>query len=152
MECGGAVIRRALLLALSLVVAPVLAAGEARQLVLVASVDSPGRSLSSLETRMLYLGYAVQRGRVALRPVRNLSSARVNDVFLQHVVAMTANAYERRVLVAMLQKGREPPLEVRSVPELVRVLERDPRAVSYLWQEEALRYPGLQVLRVLWVE
>jgi len=151
-ERGGAVKLRTRMLVLLLAWPLASAAGEPRQLVLVASSDSPVQAMSGLETRMLYLGYSVERGRIALRPVRNLSSARVNDVFLQHVVAMTESAYERRVLIAMLQKGRRPPTELRSVEEIARALERDPRAVSYLWLDEAAQFPSLRVLRVLWVE
>lgn len=127
-------------------------AGESRQLVLVASVNSPVQTMTSIETRMLFLGYAVQRGATRLRPIRNVSSAVMNDVFLQHVVAMSRSALDRRLLLAALQKGRTPPPEVASTAAVVRILQADTSAVSYLWLDEAQQAVDLRVLRVLWVE
>lgn len=134
---------------LSLAVA---SAAEPRQLVLVASASSPAQTLTGVETRMLYLGYSVRRGRQFLRPVRNVSDPLINAVFLQHVVAMSQSAFDQRTLVAALQKGRPPPPEINNTDAVLRRLRADPLAISYLWLKDAQMHPDIRILRVLWVD
>lgn len=128
------------------------ATADSRQLVLVASTQSPAQTLTSIETRMLFLGYNVSRDGHSLRPVRNVSNPLLNDVFLQHVVAMSQASFDRRTLVATLQKGRAPPVEIATAPGVLRRLATDPLAVSYMWMADVQGHPELKVLRVLWVE
>jgi hypothetical protein len=128
------------------------ARAETRQLVLVASVRSPAQALSNIETRMLFLGYTVNRGPRVLRPVRNVSTSLINNVFLQHVVAMSQAAFDRRILLASLQKGRPPPLELATSLAVAQRLVAEPLAVSYLWLTDVQSNADLKVLRVLWVE
>jgi hypothetical protein len=125
---------------------------ESRQLVLVSASNSPYSALSSLEVRMLFLGYVVQRQGQSLRPIRNLSDPLVNDIFLQHVVAMSGTAYDRRILIARLQKGRAPPDELATSAEVARRLRADPFAISYMWLDQVQFNPSVKILRVLWVE
>jgi hypothetical protein len=127
-------------------------AADSRQLVLVASAQNPVKTLTNIETRMLFLGYTVSRDGRSLRPVRNVSSPLLNDVFLQHVVAMSQASFDRRTLVATLQKGRSPPVEIATAPGVLRRLTGDPLAVSYMWLTDVQTHPELKVLRVLWVE
>ncbi len=127
-------------------------AADSRQLVLVASAQNPVKTLTNIETRMLFLGYTVSRDGRSLRPVRNVSSPLLNDVFLQHVVAMSQASFDRRTLVATLQKGRSPPVEISTAPGVLRRLTGDPLAVSYMWLTDVQAHPELKVLRVLWVE
>jgi hypothetical protein len=128
------------------------ARAEARELVLVASAKSSVATLTSIETRMIFLGYTVQRERQSLRPVRNMSDNLINEVFLQHVVAMSGVAYDRRLLVARLQLGAQRPVELASTNEVLRELERNPYAVSYLWRDQVQASRSVRILRVLWVE
>lgn len=132
-----------------------LAAGRARAagdeaVVLVTAVGDPQFELGSLQVRKLYLGFTVMHAGHALRPVRNRSDELLDKIFLQHVMTMSAEAYERRLLAMTLQQGRPRPMEVHSRDELVKALLGIPHSVSFAWSSEIQGVSGLQVVRVLW--
>jgi hypothetical protein len=136
---------------LLLVLAAPLGAAE-RSLVLIVAADSPVEHLDSIEVRKLFLGLPVLRNDDALRPVCNVSDDRIQEVFLQYVVAMTQGAYDRRILALVNTQGRPRPLELRSRDAVVAMLYADRRAVSYAWLTDVAGNPRIRVLRVLWKE
>lgn len=152
MECGAFVMVSrigilAVLLALS---APILAAD--RVAVLVVSTDSPLTTLEPIELRKLFLGLPVLRGGRPLRPVRNVSDEQLSQVFLQHVVAMSQTAYDRRILSQVLQQGRPRPQEIKSREQLMQALAADPLAVSYVWMKDVPPTARIRIVRVLWTD
>lgn len=139
-------------LALFLCSAPLSVAADGREVVLVVSMGSPATELEPLEIRKLFLGLPVLRGNRALRAVRNESDEQLSRVFLQHVVAMSQSAYDRRILSQAMQQGRPRPLVLKSNAELIATLDSDPTAVSYMWVKDLPASPRLRILRVLWTE
>jgi hypothetical protein len=140
----------ALIAALLLTAWSVQVAADERAVVLVVSAQSPITQLDSLEVRKLFLGLPVAvQGRL-LRPVDNFSDAQLRDVFLQHVVAMSQSAYDRRILSQVIREGRPRPLELNSLSPLLRALEDDPQAVSFAWLKDVSGNVRLKILRVLW--
>lgn len=142
---------RAIFLALMLAAIEPLAAGE-RQVVLVVAVDSPIAQLNPIEIRKLFLGMPVLHNNRPLHPLRNTSDTRLTEVFLQHVVAMSESAYNRRILAQMMQQGHPRPPEFKSTADIVANLRADRNAVSYLWLRDVAGNPHLRILRVLWSE
>lgn len=118
--------------------------------VLATAEQDPGLTLASVEVRKLFLGFTVLHAGHALRPVRNRSDALLDNIFLQHVMTMSAEAYERRLLAMTLQQGRPRPLEVRSREALIQALLGIPHSVSFAWQSDIDRVPGVRAVRVLW--
>lgn len=153
MECGISVKARRLSLVLSLLLslAPLTAAG-AESVVLVTSVNSPIEQLDMLEIRKVYLGLNVTVGRTSIRGIRLLGDDRLNEIFLQTVVAMSERSYERRLLSLTLKYGRPRPEEVTSVERVVELLNRQPSGIAYLWRSDAQVEPTVRVLKVLWQE
>ena len=139
-------------LALFLCIATSPAAADGREVVLVVSANSPVADLEPLEIRKLFLGLSVLRGSRPLRPVLNESDEQLSRVFLQHVVAMSQSAYDRRILSQAMQQGRPRPLALKSNAELIATLDSDPLAVSYMWVKDLPVPPRLRILRVLWTE
>jgi len=137
----------AVLLAMS---APIFAADRAA--VLVVSADSPLTTLEPIEMRKLFLGLLVSRDGRPLRPVRNVSDERLGQVFLQHVVAMSQTAYDRRILSQVLQQGRPRPQEIKSPEQLLKALAADPLAVSYMWTKDVPQTARFRIVRVLWTD
>ena len=69
---------------------------------------------------------------------------------MQHVMTMSAEAYERRLLAMTLQQGRPRPLEVRTRDDLVTALLGIPHSVSFAWQSDLDGIAGIHAVRVLW--
>ncbi len=129
---------------------PVQSASES--VVLVVRADSPVTDLSSVEVRKLFLGVPVLVNGKPLHPIRNRSDARLDDIFLQQIVAMTQEAYDRQSLVGLNRQGWVRPAEAGSVVRVVEALYADPLAVSYMWLRDVEHNPRLKVLRILWGE
>jgi hypothetical protein len=153
MECRAAVkgfrhILAVVLLALAAAPAP----AAQRVLVLIAASNSPADHLDPVEIRKLFLGVPVLRNSLPLRPVCNTSDGRIQEVFLQYVVAMSQSAYDRRILSLVNTQGRPRPLELRSREAVITTISADPQAVSYAWLSDVAGNPRIRVLRVLWRE
>jgi len=118
--------------------------------VLVANPSLQQDEINSLTVRKVFLGLPTRSGDILLRGVRNVGDQRLTDVFLQTVVAMSQRSYDHRLLAQALQSGAPLPLEVSDHEKLVKVLTTTPGAVSYMWYEDAVRYPSIQIVRVLW--
>lgn len=142
--------QRLVLLLLLLAVFGKLHAAE-RQVVLVVSADSPVQDLGPLDIQKLFLALPVLRDGHPLHPIRNLSEASLENIFLQYVVAMSQSAYDRRILTQVLQQGRQRPVEIGSRAALVETLAADKYAVSYMWLKD-VPAGRLRILRVLWTE
>ena len=123
-----------------------------REVVLVVSAESSVLQLDPIEIQKLFLGFPVLRENHALHPVRNLSDDRLSDVFLQHIVAMSQSAYDRRILTQVLQQGRPRPAEVKTPAQVIATLASDRFAVSYMWLRDVPATPRMRILRVLWAE
>ena len=114
--------------------------------------NSPVTTLDAHDVRLLFLGHTVRVDGRTLIPIRNLTERTIDDVFLQSVVAMSATRYDRYTLRLALQQGRPRPLEITSAMSLMRNLEANPLAVTYMWESDLRVNPRLRVLRVLWRE
>ena len=123
-----------------------------REVVLVVSAESSVLQLDPIEIQKLFLGFPVLRENHVLHPVRNLSDDRLSDVFLQHIVAMSQSAYDRRILTQVLQQGRPRPAEVKTPAQVIETLASDHFAVSYMWLRDVPATPRMRILRVLWAE
>lgn len=129
---------------------PALPASQA--VVLVVRADSPVSGLSLVTVRKLFLGVPVLIDGKSLHPIRNVSDERLDDIFLQEIVAMTKQAYDREILVGVNRQGWIRPAEAASVARLTEALYADPQAVSYMWMRDVEHNPRLKVLRILWSE
>lgn len=132
------------------VLGPVRSASES--VVLVVRADSPVANLSSVQVRKLFLGVPVLIDGKLLHPIRNRSDARLDDIFLQQIVAMSQEAYDRQSLVGLNRQGWVRPAEAVSVVRVIDTLYADPQAVSYMWLRDVEHNPRLKVLRILWGE
>jgi hypothetical protein len=143
--------RRALLLAVFLLCAP-LGSAVSQSVVLVVRADSPVVDLDSVTVRKLFLGVPVLIEGRPLHPVRNRADARLEQIFLQEIVAMSQSAYDRQILIGVNRQGWLRPEEVDSSGAVLERLEADPNAVSFVWQRDAAHNPRIRVIRVLWAE
>ena len=120
--------------------------------VLVADKDSPIESVSSLDIRKIYLGITVTIGGDVVRAIRRRDDERLNQIFLQSVIAMSQRSYERRLLSLVLKFGTPRPAEVDSHDELLELLQNHSSSIAYMWKGEAESDSRVKIIRVLWQE
>lgn len=118
--------------------------------VLVASVDSPIDDISSLDIRKTYLGISVTIEGRTVRPLRQNHDERLNQIFLQAVIAMSQRTYERRLLSMMLKFGTPRPVELDTQEDLLEELAANPHTIGYMWQSDAESNPQVKMIKVLW--
>ncbi len=117
---------------------------------LVVRADSPVVDLESVAVRKLFLGVPVLVNGRPLHPIRNRSDARLDQIFLQEIAAMSQSAYDRQILVGVNRQGWLRPDEVDSPAGVLEEILSDPNAVSYMWQRDVVNNPRIRVIRVLW--
>ena len=115
-------------------------------LVLVASAHSAIQRLSPDETRKLYLGIPMIVDGKRVRPLRNNTDPLVQEMFMQKVMFMSTPAYERQILSRVFRMGGTRPAAYGDMNELLKAIEADPAAVTYLTRERAAARPGLKIV------
>lgn len=101
-------------------------------LVIVVDDRSPIRSIPIADVRRRYLGIPLVIDGVEVIPVRNLSNADFYEMFLQRVLFMSAEGYERRMLNKIFREGGDTIASVSSREELERLLHGDTRRITFL--------------------
>ncbi|HWS64527.1 MAG TPA: hypothetical protein VN325_17350 [Steroidobacteraceae bacterium] len=127
-------------------------AWAADQLVLIVSADSKVEQLDSLEVRKLFLGLTVTQNGDRLRPVLDEADARVKEIFLQNIVSMSDTTYDRSLLRLALIQGQIKPIAYKDIALLLKAVEADPTAVSYVWAKDVAHDSRIKILRVLWYD
>ncbi len=120
--------------------------------VLVTSGNSSFEDISSLDIRKAYLGISVAVDGKVIRPIRRNDDERLDQVFLQSVMAMSRRSYERRLLSLVLKFGTPRPVEVDEREDLVKLLLDRPNSISYMWKSDAEAEPRVKTIKVLWQE
>lgn len=140
----------ALLLLLLSAGAPHGLAAEQRRLVLVTASTAKITPLPPTEVRKLFLGLPVSQNSLHLEPLRNASDPLLNEVFLQQIMFMSAQSYDRQLISQVFRYGGHRPVSYSDVDALAAALRDLPGAVSYMWLASAQQIPGIKVLQELW--
>lgn len=125
-----------------------------RKMVLVAARGSDIGRLSPGDARKLFLGVPVAAvpSSEALHPLRNASDPVLEEAFLQKVIFMSRDAYERALLIRAMRGGGSRPALVDSETALVSALLADKFAVTYMWADRAAARADLKIVAELWQE
>lgn len=122
------------------------AQSPAPALIFVASARSPIEHLSGTEARKLYLGVPQLAGGRPLKPVHNDTDPVCHETFLQKVMFMSADAYERQILDHLFRFGGNRPAAYADARELVKALQSDLMTVSYMQRDRIAAAPGLKIV------
>lgn len=115
-------------------------------LVLVANANSPIKVLTKSQARKLYLGELIRVDGRVIVPLRNNSDQLLQEVFMQRVMYMATETYERQILNRVFRAGGQRPSVYSDFTELTDALKNDSMAVSYMWSKAALATSGLKVV------
>lgn len=136
-----------------LVLAPVMTAiaDDNQSLALVADARSNLPPLTLRELRRAYLGVSVLKAGQRLQPLINLTDEHLYEVFLQKVMHMSSQTYQRQLISRFLRaKGHRPPV-YRNRNSLLGMLSKEHSAVTYiLWDEQAKKNTDLKIIVMLW--
>lgn len=125
-----------------------------RKMVLVVGRGSDVGRLSPSDTRKLFLGVPVAAAPSGdpLHPLRNASDPVLEEAFLQKVIFMSRDAYERALLIRAMRGGGSRLARFDSETALVDALLADRFAVTYMWADRAAAHPDLKSVAELWQE
>jgi hypothetical protein len=149
-RCVSVRLRVAQLLVFSALIWAAHASAEDAVVVLVTGDNSPIESISSLDMRKIYFGISVSIDGSTVRALRRSDDERLNQIFLQSVIAMSQRSYERRLLSLTLKFGTPRPVMVKDRDELLRLLAENPSTIAYMWKDTAEADPRVRIIRVLW--
>ncbi len=134
----------------------ILAAGVAHAgdaaVVLVTASDNGLETIDSLSIRKAYLGVPIQVHGRRVSPIRRKDDPRLDEIFMQSVMAMSEKSYERRLLSLSLKFAVPRPVEALDREQFMKSLASEPMAISYMWQAEAEADSRIRIIRVLWQE
>jgi hypothetical protein len=126
------------------------AASMHQSLVLVARSDANFDRLSSVEIRKLFLGIPVLRNGIALQPIINRSDPLLHETFLQNVIFMSAQNYDRQLFSQVFRMGGAPPTTVQTLEALRSALEDSNSRVAVMWSDSISPDARIKTLSVLW--
>ena len=116
------------------------------QLVLVASAKSQVAPISAANARRLYLGVPLVQDGHEVIALRNATDPGTQELFLQRVLFMSAQAYDRQISGRVYRSGGNRIAEYTAQRELIDKLLTEPWAVTYMSSEAAAREPDLKVV------
>lgn len=132
----------------------VLSAGHAlsgeRRLVLVGSPELRSLDLNATEIRQLFLGYAVTKDNHEVTAAINKSDALLYEVFLQKVIFMSSQTYERQLVAKVFRYGGQLPPSFVRPEELTAALNSRPGLVTFMWEDNMRQLPNVTVVNELW--
>jgi hypothetical protein len=144
------IVRRALLIVAILLGLLGQARPAGQSVVLVVRADSIVGELDSLALRKLFLGVPVLSNGSLLHPLRNRSDPQLDEIFLQQIVSMSQETYDRQILIGVNRQGWLRPAEVHTSERALAALYADPAAVTFMWLHEVAHNPRIRVIRTLW--
>lgn len=125
-------------------------AGEDSGLVQVAATSSPISSLTPMEIRKAYLGVAIIVNGETIQPLRNTGDPTLEEAFLQKVLFMSRESYDRLLLTKVMHGGGVRPAKYDTEAQLLIALSSNRAAITYMWSEKASAKPGIKVISELW--
>jgi hypothetical protein len=118
---------------------------EEQRIAIVVSARSGIKAISAKEVRRAYLGASIVLDGLEIKPIINQSDKLAGEVFLQKVLFMSAEAYERQLL-ARTFRGGSLPKTYENLTDLLSALRKDNSAISYMLYETAIRTPEIRII------
>lgn len=139
------------LLTLGMLAASAVPRAGTQRLVLVTSTSGITAEDIDRETaRRLFLGHAVVWNSQRVTPIINHSEDLIYEVFLQNVIHMSANHYERHMLSTVFRLGGKRPRSVSKFGALMEALNSRPATVTFMWESRARASQGVHIITELW--
>lgn len=135
----------AILLAACVLLAMSMVHADEQRIVIVASAESGIKAISAQEVRRAYLGATIVLDGVELKPLLNQTDKLAGEVFLQKVLFMSAEAYERQLL-ARAFRGGSSPKAYQNLTALLAALQNDNATITFMLYGTAMTTPGIRII------
>ena len=122
------------------------AGGTPIRLVVVTSADSRIGPLTRPMIRKIYLGSSAGIASQPIHPLINQSNRLLYEMFLQKVLFMSKETYERHMRHSKFAAGTLLPVSYRSEARLLKHLNAHPDSISYVPDHVAAQWPAMRVV------
>ena len=135
----------AILFAASVLLATPMVHAEEQRIAIIVNAESGITTISAKEVRRAYLGASIVLNGIEIKPLLNQTDKLAGEVFLQKILFMSAEAYERQLISRSFQGGGRPKAyENRAV--LLAALHDDNAAITFMLYEKAINIPGIRII------
>lgn len=135
----------AILFAACMLPATLMVHAEEQRIAIVASAESAIKAISAKDTRRAYLGATIVLDGVEIKPLRNQTDKLAGEVFLQKVLFMSSEAYERQLL-ARAFRGGSSPKAYEKLADLLAALHNDKSTITFMLYETAINTSGIRII------
>ena len=118
---------------------------EDQRIAIVVNAESGIQAISAKEVRRAYLGASIVLNGVEIRPLLNQSDPLAVEVFLQRIMFMSAEAYNRQLISHAFQGGSRPK-DYENPEALIAALHRDNAAITFMMYDTAVRTRGIRII------
>lgn len=122
-----------------------MAHAEEQRIAIVVNAVSGISTITAKEVRRAYLGASIVLNGVETKPLLNRSDKLAGEVFLQRIMFMSDEAYERQLISRTFQGGIRPKA-YESLPDLLAALHSDNAAITFMLYETAIKIPGIRII------
>jgi len=120
------------------------------KMLLVTSTETGIGRVSNEDLRKAFLAIPVSVDGKRLRPLLNESEKLLAEVFLQKIIFMSRDRYERQLVARVFRQGGKRPSAFRDFDDLVAELHASPNSITYMWSDQFEAAEGLKELGTLW--
>jgi hypothetical protein len=144
-EHGIAFVRYVISILLAVLFATPMAHAKEERIAIIVNAASGITTISAKEVRRAYLGASIVLNGIETKPLLNQSDKLASEVFLQRIMFMSDEAYERQLISRTFQGGIRPKA-YETLPALLSALHNDNAAITFMLYETALKIPGIRII------
>jgi len=135
----------AILFAVCVLLSTPMSRAEEQRIAIVVNADSGIKAISAKQVRRAYLGASIVLNGIEVRPLLNQSDQLAVEVFLQRILFMSAEAYERQLIAHSFQGGIRPKA-YEDMTDLLTALHDDNAAITFMLYDTAIKTTGIRII------
>jgi hypothetical protein len=124
---------------------PSMVYAEEQRIAIIACAESGINAVSAKEVRRVYLGASVVLDGVEIKPLLNQTDKLAGEVFLQKILFMSAETFERQLLAQSFRGGSRLKA-YENLTDLVAALQKDKATITFMLYEKAINTPGIRIV------
>jgi hypothetical protein len=138
----------AILFAASVLLATSMVRAEEQLIAVVVNAESGITTISAKQVRRAYLGASIVLNGIEVKPLLNETDKLASEVFMQRIMFMSAEAYERQLISRSFRGGSRPKV-YENFPALLTALHKDNAAITFMLYQTAINTPGIRIISKL---